>query len=78
VAFLFKTMKVTWNGVFGHNFAPTIRSLVFELADDAKQVGAPQALSTDDTSGRWTRWSGCSRRSGNVEERKRSAVCGVT
>ena len=33
VAFLLKSMKITWNEVWGNGFSPTIRSLVFEVAD---------------------------------------------
>ncbi|MCY4258519.1 MAG: DUF499 domain-containing protein [bacterium] len=47
-AFLFKAMKVTWQEVFSHGFSPTIRALVFEVADARNSWAHQQAISTDD------------------------------
>ena len=48
VAFLFKGMKATWNELFGHGFAPAIRSLVFELSDVRNNWAHQGSFSTDD------------------------------
>ena len=48
-AFLFKGIKATWNDVFSHGFGPSVRSLVFEVADVRNRWAHQQSLSSDDT-----------------------------
>lgn len=48
-AFLFKGIKATWNEVFGHGFGPSVRSLVFEVADVRNRWAHQQSLTSDDT-----------------------------
>ncbi len=48
-AFLFKGVKATWNEVFGHGFGPSVRSLVFEVADVRNRWAHQQSFSSDDT-----------------------------
>ena len=50
VAFLLKCMKVTWNEVWGHQFAPAVRNLVFEVAEVRNKWAHQESFSTDDTS----------------------------
>jgi len=50
IAFVFKGVKVTWNEVFGHGFAPAIRSLVFEVAEVRNNWAHQGSFSSDDTS----------------------------
>ncbi len=49
IAFVFKGIKVTWNEVFGHGFAPAIRSLVFEVAEVRNTWAHQGSFSSDDT-----------------------------
>ena len=49
VAFLLNGMKATWNEIFGHGFSPSIRSLVFEVADTRNNWAHKQQFSSDDT-----------------------------
>ena len=42
-------MKATWNEIFGHGFSPSIRSLVFEVADARNAWAHRQQFTTDDT-----------------------------
>ncbi len=48
-AFLFKGIKATWNEVFGHALGPSVRSLVFEVADVRNRWAHQGSLSSDDT-----------------------------
>ena len=48
-AFLFKGIKATWNEVFSHGFGPSVRSLVFEVADVRNRWAHQQSLTSDDT-----------------------------
>ncbi len=48
VAFLFKGLKGTWNEVFAHGFTPSVRSLVFELAEVRNRWAHQETLSSDD------------------------------
>ena len=49
IAFLLSGMKATWNEIFGHGFSPSIRSLVFEVADTRNSWAHKQQFSSDDT-----------------------------
>ena len=49
IAFVLSGMKATWNEIFGHGFSPSIRSLVFEVADTRNNWAHKQQFSTDDT-----------------------------
>ena len=48
-SFLFKGIKATWNEVFSHGFGPSVRSLVFEVADVRNRWAHQQSLTSDDT-----------------------------
>ena len=48
-SFLFKGVKATWNEVFSHGFGPSVRSLVFEVADVRNRWAHQQSLTSDDT-----------------------------
>ena len=48
VAFLFKGLKGTWGEIFGHEFSPAVRSLVFELADVRNRWAHQEAITSDD------------------------------
>ncbi|WP_419917653.1 Swt1 family HEPN domain-containing protein [Candidatus Poriferisocius sp.] len=48
VAFLFNALKATWAQVFGQSLGPSVRSLVFEVADVRNRWAHQQALSSDD------------------------------
>lgn len=50
VAFLLKGMKATWNETWGHQFAPAVRNLVFEITDVRNKWAHQEPFSTDDTS----------------------------
>lgn len=50
VAFLLKGLKATWDDIWRHQFAPSIRNLVFEVADTRNKWAHQEPLSTDDTS----------------------------
>ncbi len=49
VAFLLKGLKATWNEIWQHQFAPGVRSLVFEIADIRNRWAHQEPLSSDDT-----------------------------
>ena len=49
IAFMLRGMKATWNEIFGHGFSPSIRSLVFEVADARNAWAHRQQFTTDDT-----------------------------
>ena len=49
IAFVLNGMKATWNEIFGHGVSPSIRSLVFEVADTRNNWAHKQQFSTDDT-----------------------------
>ena len=48
-AFLFKGIKATWNEAFGHALGPSVRSLVFEVAEVRNRWAHQQSLTSDDT-----------------------------
>lgn len=49
VAFLLKTMKVTWNTVWNDSLGPAMRAMVFEIGDVRNQWAHQERISTDDT-----------------------------
>jgi predicted AAA+ superfamily ATPase len=70
VAFLLKSMKITWNDVWGNGFAPTIRSLVFEVADARNRWAHQDPMSSDDVSRALDSMERVLEALGNVDERR--------
>jgi len=70
VSFLLRSMKITWNDLWGHNFSPTIRSLVFEVADARNKWAHQASMSSDDTSRVLDSMERILEALGNIEERK--------
>lgn len=50
ISFLLRGMKATWPDIWQHQFAPAVRSLVFEVTEVRNKWAHQQALSSDDTS----------------------------
>jgi predicted AAA+ superfamily ATPase len=70
VSFLLKSMKVTWGEVWGAGFSPTIRSLVFEVADARNRWAHQDPMSSDDVSRALDSMERVLEALGNVDERK--------
>lgn len=48
IAFILNCVKATWNQVFGQGFGPSVRSLVFEVADARNLWAHQEPISSDD------------------------------
>jgi hypothetical protein len=70
VSFLLKAMKITWNEVWSHGFAPTIRSLVFEVADARNRWAHQEPMSSDDVSRALDSMERVLEAFGNVDEKR--------
>ena len=70
IAFVLSGMKATWHEIFGHGFSPSIRSLVFEVADTRNNWAHKQQFSTDDTARALDSMERLLEAFGNTEERQ--------